>query len=169
MPGEVSKDVNYTCSLDPVPDCSPSVLLWSLKRVRIERKNDPDLPSGGTLSAPHPHNTVSATLSRTWPCPNVAFCVPYPESEKHWLSLLIGAIWPEGEMIMTKLCDVWHIIHGLGLGPMAVVKQIQLNLLLHIEPFFALVCYTDLKYSQPWRKAAFLALDKMAGHIKWAL
>lgn len=58
-----------------------------------------------------------------------------------------------------QLCDDWHIIHGLDLGPMAVVKQIQLKFLLLLGP----VCYTDLKQSQLWRKAAFLALDKMAG------
>lgn len=79
---------------------------------------------------------------------------------------LYGAIWPEAEMIKTKLCDYWCIIHGLGLDTMPVVKQSRLNLLLHLERFFA---YTDIKHSQLWKNAAFLALDKMARHIKLAL
>lgn len=74
--------------LEPVPDFSLCVFQWSLKRVWVQRKNELDLLPDGTLSVPHPHNSMSYTLSRTWTCPNVAFCVAYPEGEKPWVSSL---------------------------------------------------------------------------------
>lgn len=74
---------NIYTLLDPVLDYSSSVLLWSLKRAKVQSINEPALLSDRTRSVPYSSSSVSATLKRTWPCPNVAFCGTYSE-RFHW-------------------------------------------------------------------------------------
>ena len=75
---------------DPASDHFPSVLPGGLKKVKVQRKDELDLLSHGTLPVSHLHNSMSSTLSMTWSCPNVAFLCAYPEDEKLWVSLLVG-------------------------------------------------------------------------------
>lgn len=53
-------------------------------------------------------------------------------STQTMVSHLLGVIWLEGEVIMTNC-----VMTGLDLGPMAVVKQIQLKFLLLLGLVFA--------------------------------
>ena len=129
---EVRRDANYAYSSWP---CSRSLSLCTRmgpEKSQGPEENEPDLLADGTLSVSHPHSSMSSfTLSRIWPCPNVGSLCGL---SRRWEALGI----PPCRCHLTWGKDghdqsVWWQAYF----PWPVVKQIQLNLLLHLEPFFA--------------------------------